>query len=134
MAHNDSHKFESCFVSVDVFENDSVMFKSLSGKSLGAWVAHGEGKFVMPLEEAKYKIPVKFSYSNYPGNPNGSDYDTAAICSEDGRHLAMMPHIERAIYPWQWANYPAGREHDQVTPWIEAFVNALNWVKIKLRD
>jgi phosphoribosylformylglycinamidine synthase len=131
MAHNASHKFESCFVSVDVLENQSVMFKSLAGKSLGVWVAHGEGKFLMPYEEAKYQIPVKFTYSNYPGNPNGSDYNTAAICSEDGRHLAMMPHIERAIYPWQWANYPADRKNDQVTPWIEAFVNALNWIKRK---
>ncbi len=129
MAHNDSHKFESCFVSVDILENESVMFKSLSRKSLGVWVAHGEGKFIMPIEEKRYQIPAKFSYSNYPGNPNGSDYDTAAICSEDGRHLAMMPHIERAIYPWQWANYPADRKDDQVTPWIEAFINALNWVK-----
>ena len=129
MAHNDSHKFESCFVSVDVQENQSVMFRSLAGKSLGVWVAHGEGKFVMPFAEEKYQIPVKFSYSNYPGNPNGSDFDTAAICSEDGRHLAMMPHIERAIYPWQWANYPADRKDDQVTPWMEAFVNALNWIK-----
>jgi len=129
MAHNDSHKFESCFVSVDVLENQSVMFKSLAGKSLGVWVAHGEGKFVMPFAEEKYQIPVKFSYSNYPGNPNGSDFDTAAICSEDGRHLAMMPHIERAIYPWQWANYPADRKNDQLTPWMEAFVNALSWIK-----
>jgi phosphoribosylformylglycinamidine synthase len=129
MAHNDSRKFESCFVSVDILENQSVMFKSLSGKSLGVWVAHGEGKFVMPNEEAKYHIPVKFSCNNYPGNPNGSDYNTAAICSEDGRHLAMMPHIERAIYPWQWANYPADRKNEEVTPWIEAFVNALKWIK-----
>ena len=83
----------------------------------------------MPFTEEKYRIPAKFSYSNYPGNPNGSDYNAAAICSEDGRHLAMMPHIERAIYPWQWANYPSDRKDDQVTPWIEAFVNALNWVK-----
>ena len=131
MEHNDSHKFESCFVGVDVLENNSVMFKSLAGKSLGTWVAHGEGKFVMPFAEEKYRIPAKFSYSNYPGNPNGSDYNTAAVCSEDGRHLAMMPHIERAIYPWQWANYPAHRKDDQVTPWIEAFVNALNWIKEK---
>ena len=129
MAHNDSHKFESCFVSLDILQNESVMFKSLSGKTLGAWVAHGEGKFVMPFTEDKYRIPAKFSHQNYPGNPNGSDYNAAAICSEDGRHLAMMPHIERAIYPWQWANYPSDRKNDQVTPWIEAFINALNWVK-----
>ena len=129
MAHNTSQKFESCFVTVDVQPNKSVMFNSLSGKTLGVWVAHGEGKFVMPLDEQSYNISAKFSYGNYPGNPNGSDYETAAVCSDDGRHLVMMPHIERAVYPWQWANYPAVRKDDQVTPWIEAFVNALNWIK-----
>ena len=87
----------------------------------------------MPYKEDKYQIPVKFSYANYPGNPNGSDYNAAAICSADGRHLAMMPHIERAIYPWQWANYPTERKNDQVTPWIEAFVNATKWIEAKTK-
>lgn len=129
MAHNESHKFESCFVNVDIQENESVMLKSLAGKRLGIWVAHGEGKFVMPYEESKYNIPVKYSYDNYPGNPNGSPFRTAGICSEDGRHLAMMPHLERAIYPWQWAYYPSDRKDDQVSPWIEAFVNARKWIE-----
>jgi len=129
MEHNASHKFESCFINVDVLENESVLLKSLSGKRLGIWVAHGEGQFAMPYAESKYRIPVKFSHKNYPGNPNGSQYDTAAICSEDGRHLAIMPHLERSIYPWQWAHYPAGRKDDQVSPWIEAFVNARKWIE-----
>ena len=129
MSHNDSHKFESCFVNVDIEENESVMLKTLSGKRLGIWVAHGEGKFMMPYPESKYNIPVKFSYDNYPGNPNGSPFRTAGICSEDGRHLAMMPHLERSIYPWQWAYYPQERIQDQVSPWIEAFVNARKWIE-----
>ncbi len=129
MAHNDSHKFESCFVNVDIQDNESVMLKTLAGKRLGIWVAHGEGKFVMPYAETKYNIPVKYSYDNYPGNPNGSPFRTAGICSEDGRHLAMMPHLERAVYPWQWAFYPSDRKDDQITPWIEAFVNARKWIE-----
>jgi phosphoribosylformylglycinamidine synthase len=132
MAHNDSNKFESCFINVDILENESVMLKSLTGKRLGIWIAHGEGKFIMPYSETNYRIPVKFSYDNYPGNPNGSMYNTAAICSEDGRHLAIMPHLERSIYPWQWAYYPADRKVDEVSPWIEAFINAGKWIeKIK---
>ena len=131
MVHNASHKFESCFINVDIRENDSVMLKTLSGTRLGIWVAHGEGQFIMPYEESKYNIPVKFSYDNYPGNPNGSPFRTAGICSEDGRHLVMMPHLERAVYPWQWAHYPAERKNDQVSPWIEAFVNARRWIKRK---
>ncbi|HEY9124036.1 MAG TPA: phosphoribosylformylglycinamidine synthase subunit PurQ, partial [Bacteroidales bacterium] len=131
MLHNDSHKFESSFLTVDIHPSNSVMLSSLAGSRLGIWVAHGEGKFSLPYEESKYNIPMKYSYSAYPGNPNGSNFDTAGLCSEDGRHLVMMPHLERATYPWNWANYPADRKNDEVTPWIEAFVNARKWIEKK---
>jgi len=131
MLHNESHKFESAFLSVDVMPNDSVMLKSLEGMSMGVWVAHGEGKYQLPYEESKYNIAVKYSYDNYPANPNGSDYNTAALVSDNGRHLAMMPHLERAFFPWQCANYPGDRRKDDVTPWIEAFVNARKWIADK---
>ena len=129
MKHNKSEKFESAFINVNIEENDSVMLGSLSGARLGIWVAHGEGRFEFPYFEDKYLIPVKYTYGEYPGNPNGSDFDAAAICSNDGRHLAMMPHLERAIYPWQWAYYPEDRPGDEVSPWIEAFVNARKWIE-----
>lgn len=129
MLHNTSHKFESCFVSLDIPQNDSVMFGSLSGNKLGIWVAHGEGKFSLPEAEANYNVIAKYNYAGYPANPNGSDYNVAGICSADGRHLAMMPHLERAIFPWQNAWYPADRRADDVTPWIEAFVNARKWIE-----
>lgn len=130
MLHNDSHKFESEFTGVTVQTNQSVMLGSLSGSKLGIWVAHGEGKFSLPYKEDKYNVVLKYSYDEYPGNPNGSDYSTAGIASADGRHLAMMPHLERAIFPWQNAFYPNDRANsDQVTPWIEAFVNAKEWIQ-----
>ena len=129
MLHNDSRKFESAFLGLDIPQNDSVMFGSLSGSSLGIWVAHGEGKFYLPEGEDKYNVVAKYHYTEYPGNPNGSDYAVAGICSKDGRHLAMMPHLERAIFPWQNAWYPADRRKDDVTPWIEAFVNARKWIE-----
>ena len=129
MLHNDSHKFESEFISLSIPQNNSVMFGSLSGTKLGLWVAHGEGKFLLPEAESKYNIIAKYNYHGYPGNPNGSDYDVAGICSADGRHLCMMPHLERAIFPWQNAWYPADRRQDEVTPWIEAFVNARKWIE-----
>ena len=132
MLHNTSHKFESDFVSLAIPQNDSVMFGSLSGNKLGIWVAHGEGKFSLPEPEASYNIIAKYNYHGYPANPNGSDYDVAGICSKDGRHLAMMPHLERAIFPWQNAWYPAERRQDEVTPWIEAFVNARKWIEEKV--
>lgn len=129
MSHNESHKFESIFLSVTVQPNKSVMMSSLEGRTLGVWVAHGEGKFNLPAGENAYNIAVKYANTGYPGNPNGSDFNTAAVCSADGRHFAMMPHIERAIFPWQWGYYPADRKNDQVTPWIEAFVNARKWIE-----
>ncbi len=129
MLHNDSHKFESEFISLQIPQNDSVMFGSLSGNKLGLWVAHGEGKFSLPEGENSYHVIAKYNYHGYPGNPNGSDYDVAGICSKDGRHLCMMPHLERAVFPWQCAWYPERRRMDEVTPWIEAFVNARKWVE-----
>jgi phosphoribosylformylglycinamidine synthase len=129
MLHNDSHKFESAFVGVTIPMNRSVMFESLSGCKLGIWVAHGEGKFSLPYEEDRYNVVAKYSYDEYPANPNGSDYSVAALASADGRHVAMMPHLERAFFPWQNAYYPLERKNsDQITPWIEAFVNAKNWI------
>lgn len=127
MLHNDSHKFESKFLGLTVQTNRSVMFGSLSGDQLGIWVAHGEGKFSLPRPEDDYNIVLKYSYDEYPGNPNGSDYSAAGIASADGRHVAMMPHLERAFYPWQNPYYPADRRADDVTPWMEAFVNARRW-------
>lgn len=133
MLHNDSHKFESAFLGLTIPENNSVMLGSLSGSKLGIWVAHGEGKFSLPEGEENYHIIAKYSYNSYPGNPNGSNYSVAGICSKDGRHLAMMPHLERSIFPWQNAYYPYKRHMDEVTPWIEAFVNAREWVEKQVK-
>ena len=129
MLHNDSHKLESEFISLNIPQNNSVMFGSLSGSKLGLWVAHGEGKFSLPEAESAYNVIAKYNYAGYPANPNGSDYNVAGICSADGRHLCMMPHLERAVFPWQNAWYPEDRRNDEVTPWIEAFVNARKWVE-----
>ncbi len=132
MAHNDSHKFESAFLSLDILPNSSVMLRNMEGLRLGAWVAHGEGKFVLPGSESDYHIPLKYSRDFYPGNPNGSDFATAAICSADGRHLAMMPHLERAFKPYHWAYYPTDRKNDEITPWMMTIVNAREWIWEKL--
>ncbi len=131
---NDSGKFESAFLSVDIPENNSVMLKSLSGMRLGVWVAHGEGKFNLPEDFSSYHIAATYSHATYPANPNGSDHDVAALASADGRHLAMMPHLERAYFPWQCGYYPEDRKNDEITPWIEAFVNAKNWIAERMTE
>ena len=128
MLHNKSGKFESAFLTVDIHDNPSVMLGSLAGSRLGIWVAHGEGQFHFPGELNNYYIAATYSYAQYPGNPNGSQFNAAAVCSEDGRHLAMMPHLERSIFPWHWAYQDGLPEQAEVTPWMEAFVNARNWV------
>ncbi|MGC6431005.1 MAG: phosphoribosylformylglycinamidine synthase [Jejuia sp.] len=128
MHHNDSHKHESSFTSVKIQENNSVMLSSLAGSTLGVWISHGEGKFNLPYAEDKYNIVAKYGYEGYPHNPNGSDFNTAMMCDSTGRHLVTMPHIERSTFQWNWANYPDGRK-DEVSPWLEAFVNARKWVE-----
>ena len=128
MTYNDSKKHESAFTSVKIQENNSVMLSSLAGSTLGVWISHGEGKFKLPYTEDKYDIVAKYSYEGYPHNPNGSDFNTAMLCDTTGRHLVTMPHIERSTFQWNWANYPEGRK-DDVTPWLEAFVNARLWIE-----
>lgn len=128
MHHNDSGKHESGFTSVKVQKNNSVMLSTLEGTTLGVWISHGEGKFKLPYSEDQYNIVAKYAYENYPANPNGSDFNTAMLCDATGRHLVTMPHIERSIFQWNWANYPNGRK-DEVSPWLEAFVNARKWIE-----
>ncbi len=132
MEHNTSGKFECSFLNIDIPENNAVLLHSMAGSRLGIWIAHGEGRFKLEGNESDYHISGKYSYGAYPGNPNGSDLNVASLHSKDGRHLAIMPHLERSLFPWNWANYPKNRENDEISPWIEAFVNAREWVKKKL--
>lgn len=130
MLHNDSHKFESNFINLRVPKNNSVMLENLSGSRLGIWAAHGEGKFGFPEGKTAedYNVIAKYGYNAYPANPNGSPEGVAGICSADGRHLCMMPHPERAMFPWQCGYYPTDHRNDEVTPWIQIFINAKNWI------
>ena len=128
MLHNDSHKHESSFTSVKIQKNNSVMLSTLAGTTLGVWISHGEGKFSLPYAEDKYHIVAKYGYEEYPHNPNGSDFNTAMMSDKTGRHLVTMPHIERSTFQWNWANYLDGRK-DEVSPWLEAFVNARLWIE-----
>ncbi len=128
MLHNDTHRFESAFLGVGIEHSNSVMFGDMAGSRLGIWIAHGEGKFNLPRPLSEYNVVMKYAADHYPANPNGSDHAVAGIASADGRHVAMMPHLERALCPWNWAYYPEERRDDEVSPWIEAFVNARRWI------
>ena len=126
--HNIAHKFESGFVNVTIPANNSVMLSGLAGSRLGIWVAHGEGRFRLPEAEGEYHVIAKYSHEAYPASPNGSDYHVAGLASKDGRHLAIMPHFERSVFPWNWGHYPADQKADVLSPWIKAFMAAKNWV------
>ena len=130
MLHNDSGKFECHFTAVTIQASKSIMLQGLEGSTLGIWAAHGEGKFSFPKSESNYQIPAKYLYSDYPSNPNGSDFNAAMLASEDGRHLVMMPHLERSTFPWNWGHYPSDRK-DDVSPWTMVFENAFNWLSEK---
>ena len=128
MQHNTSGKFESNFINIEIPENNSVMLGSLAGCRLGIWAAHGEGRFELPQGEEQFQVIGKYGYSSYPANPNGSDFDVAGLSSHDGRHLAIMPHFERSIFPWNWGYYPEDKKQEALSPWILAFRNAREWV------
>jgi phosphoribosylformylglycinamidine synthase len=158
---NRSRIFESRFLTVDIAPSPSILLQGLEGSCLGIWVAHGEGRFTFgdsmhaapqsatqsapqaaprPAPQAApvvapedYIIPVTYSASNYPANPNDSQFNAAAICSANGRHLAMMPHPERALFPWQWGYYPAvDKNRHMVTPWTMLFSNARDWIYTRI--
>jgi phosphoribosylformylglycinamidine synthase len=129
MHHNDSKKFECQFTAVSINKNNSVMFNNFENTTLGIWAAHGEGKFVFEKKEYQYNIVGKYHKSSYPANPNGSSFDAAIVSSQDGRHVAMMPHLERANYPFNWGYYPKNQKNNKISPWVYAFHNAYNWLK-----
>jgi phosphoribosylformylglycinamidine synthase len=137
---NTSGRFESRFPTVRIDESPAIMLKSMAGSQLGIWTAHGEGRLYVPdadLFEALNDLelmPIRYVdlegrvTSSYPANPNGSAVATAALCSPDGRHLAMMPHPERCFLKWQWP-WMSGRFRDlPVSPWLQLFQNAYDWV------
>ena len=128
MLHNDSGKFECHFTAVDIHKSNSIMLKGLEGSRLGIWAAHGEGKFHFPKSKDHYDIPATYHFDQYPANPNGSDYNAAMLCSQNGRHLVMMPHLERSTFPWNWGYYPQESKNDLVSPWLMSFENAYDWL------
>ncbi|MEL7145460.1 MAG: phosphoribosylformylglycinamidine synthase [Bacteroidota bacterium] len=129
MQHNESGKFECTFSTVKIEKSSSVLLEGLEDTELGIWSAHGEGKFALSGDAAQYNIAMKFSNGAYPANPNGSDHNAAGVTSSDGRHLAMMPHLERSMFPWNWPYYPAGKTIHEITPWIQVFINARQWIE-----
>jgi phosphoribosylformylglycinamidine synthase len=141
---NVSGRFESRWVTVQISESPAIMLKGMADSVLGIWVAHGEGKLQFPdptlMEEviSKRLVPVVFVddegrvdgkiSKSYPFNPNGSPFGIAGLCTPDGRHLAMMPHPERAFLKWQWAWMPKGLNDSlKASPWIRMFQNARSW-------
>ena len=137
--HNRSGRFESRFSTVTVQKSPAVMLQGMEGSVLGIWVAHGEGMAYFP-DSAIYKeaeaglAPVRYVDDDnrvteaYPFNPNGSPAGIAGLCSPDGRHLAMMPHPERAVLPWQWGWMPGQMKSTlAASPWLRMFQNAREW-------
>ena len=138
--HNASGRFESRFSTLQIQDSPSIMLKNMAGSSLGVWVAHGEGQAFFPNSDILKRvqtenlIPVSYVDDNnaptqaYPFNPNGSPNGIAGLCSPNGRHLAMMPHPERAFLKWQWGWMPAQWKQDlQASPWLQMFQNARQW-------
>ncbi len=138
--HNASGRFESRFTTVHIQRSPAIMLSGMEGAVLGVWSAHGEGRAHFPSGTLLDQVvrqdlaPIRFVDDDatvterYPFNPNGSPQGVAALCSADGRHLAMMPHPERSIFTWQWGWMPQDwlRSYE-VSPWLRMFQNARRW-------
>lgn len=139
--HNESGRFECRFTSVKIKESPAVMLRGMEGSTLGIWAAHGEGRAYFPNNDVFHSMidlnlaPVRYCDDNgkptevYPFNMNGSPLGVAAVCSPDGRHLAMMPHPERCFLMWQYPWYPKhwNVEKKGPSPWLRLFQNAREW-------
>ncbi len=138
--HNSSGRFESRFCTLKINESPAIMLQGMSGSTLGVWVAHGEGRAYFPekkildrvtrenLAPVRYVDDLNHATEVYPFNPNGSPQGIAGLCSPDGRHLAMMPHPERAFLKWQWGWMPEEWKKDlKASPWLRLFQNARKW-------
>jgi phosphoribosylformylglycinamidine synthase len=137
---NKSGRFESRFATVQIQHSPAIMLRGMEGATLGIWVAHGEGRVLFPDStlllsvETEHLAPLRFVDDDgqvtetYPFNPNSSDHGITALCSPDGRHLAMMPHPERTVFKWNWGWMPEDWKRDlQVSPWLRMFQNAREW-------
>ncbi len=137
---NRSERFESRWATVKIVESPSIMLREMENSALGIWVAHGEGRLYCPdpdiLRQAVQRklTPCYFvddqdkSTEEYPFNPNGSTQGITAFCSPDGRHLAIMPHPERAFLRYQWPWMPEHWKHTiKASPWLRMFQNARAW-------
>jgi phosphoribosylformylglycinamidine synthase len=137
---NRSGRFESRFSTVRILPSPSLLLRGMEGSTLGIWVAHGEGMAYFPHGGIKKDIierglaPVRYVNDegnitmSYPFNPNGSPEGIAALCSPEGRHLAIMPHPERAFLKWQWPWMPdTWKKELTVSPWLRMFQNAREW-------
>jgi phosphoribosylformylglycinamidine synthase len=137
---NKSGRFESRFSTVHILPSPAIMLKGMEGSTLGVWIAHGEGKLYFPEKDMLQEVidknlaPIRFVDDDgeftetYPFNPNGSPSGITALCSPDGRHLAMMPHPERTFLKWQWAYMPEDWKKDlEASPWLKMFQNAREW-------
>ncbi len=136
---NKSGRFESRWATVKILSSPSIMLKGMEGSQLGVWIAHGEGRAYFPdkavFDEviAKNLAPLRYVddegniTESYPFNPNGSPVGITALCTEDGRHLAMMPHPERAFLLWQWQWMPKDWKKLKASPWLKLFQNARHW-------
>lgn len=140
LSKNRSGRFESRWVSVAIQPSPAIMLRGMENSTLGIWIAHGEGQFIFPdkptyqkvlkqnLNPLVYADDLRQATDKYPFNPNGSPSGLAALCSPDGRHLAMMPHPERAFLKWQWPWMPETMKKDvKASPWLKMFQNAYKW-------
>lgn len=116
LAPNISNRFECRWIYVKKEKSSCSFLDGMeNGEVFSMPIAHAEGRFMFPREyENKFlnhmldhgQIALRYvdpegNYSSYPWNPNGSFYNIAGVCNEQGNVFGLMPHPERAFFKYQ---------------------------------
>ena len=138
---NVSEQYEARFSLVRVEPGPSLFFTDMVASYMPIVVSHGEGRAVLTPTQMqalndKHQVCLRFIdhdikvTERYPYNPNGSPEGITAVCNEDGRVLAMMPHPERAYRSVQntWCATGELSNYAEDSPWMRLFRNARVWL------
>ena len=96
---NESGRFVARWVRVRIHRpRGPWLLLASDGQEADMPIAHAEGRY---YHEDPSQAIGDGPWLEYERNPNGSVASIAGLAAREGQVLGLMPHPERAAYPWQ---------------------------------